>query len=101
MPHKEKGAYKRFNAGLIDRLDSMTDDRDYNPYHADKKHTVSDEELFNQELYMTDKEIEEEKERQDRINKFDNDDSGNSIVIVILTIIIIGVLGFLAYKILI
>lgn len=48
---KKYNRYERYDKALIDRIDSIKSDGDFDPYQATKKRTVSDQEMFDDELY--------------------------------------------------
>ena len=93
----------RYNQSLLDRIDNMESDKDFNPYNAEKKHTVNHDELFNEEVYMSQDEYEEFKDNQkkdDEDETFNNlDDSGSPIAvgIVVAIIIVIVIAGFILF----
>lgn len=71
------------DARMIDRIDSINMDTKYNPYEAQKKQTVNDSELFNNELYL------EEDDEGNLLTKEEAESSSNSIVPIVVTVVII------------
>lgn len=89
---KEKSkSFSRYDKNLIDRIDGMQSDADFSPYESTKKHTVTNEQLFGDEIYN---ELEEE----DAANE--ESSSGAGIVITVLIALIIGICigGYILYK---
>ena len=84
--------YQRYDKNLIDRIDNMKTDADYNPYEATKKHTVTDQELFDAGLYSTPEEEEAEELAQDS--------SGGGVIalVVVLLVILVAAVGFVVFK---
>lgn len=75
------------DSNILNRIDSIKSDKDFNPYEAQKKHTVDNNELFDHELYMTEEEIE--KADPESINT----SSKAPVIITIVTILIIAIVA--------
>ena len=78
------------NQSLVDRIDSMKEDRDYSPYAAQRKQTIGVDDAFDENAYYTDEELEQFSENNEK-------DSSNSSVVIITIIVILAVLGAGAY----
>ena len=70
---KSRNTYSRYSKSLLDRIDSMTSDKDYDPYQPEKRHTVTDDSLFNNRDYLSEDELEAlDKESENSSNSSDN-----------------------------
>lgn len=83
-PSKSLG---RYNPNLIARIDSMDDDSEFNPYSANKRQTITESELFDNEEYL------DEDEAQDEL--FNQSKSGGSSALpaIIAGLLIVGCLA--------
>lgn len=89
---KEKNkTFSRYDKNLIDRIDGMQSDADFSPYEATRKRTVTNEQLFGDEIYN---DLEEE----DAANEENSSGAGIVIAILIILLIGIGVGGYILYK---
>ena len=82
--------YQRYDKNLLDRIDNMITDADYDPYASTKKRTVSDDELFNDKIYRS---PDEEDYTDNIVNEVKDNGSisGTILGIVVGTIVVIAV----------
>ncbi len=71
------------NSELLQRIDKMDDNKDYDPYASIKRTTISQEELFSSEDYELDED--------DYVSKIENDKKESKLPI-ILTIAFISIM---------
>lgn len=90
---KVKGMNGRYNQNLIDRIDNMTDDKDFDPYKATKKRTMSNEQAFDDSIYHG--------EDDDDVDEYGISTKTPKWVVALvigIAVIIVGGLGFALYK---
>lgn len=95
MKFKKRGVYQRYNQNLLDRIDNMKDASDFNPYNAEKKHTVEDSELFGNKNYTSDEDEDTDEGYEYNQTNVDDDytiSNKFTIAVVICIIILIAVI---------
>lgn len=74
----------RYSKALIDRIDGMVDEKEFDPYKAGKKLEASGEEMFDNNMYADD---------TDEITDDDIDEASNSMKIVAAVFISIALIA--------
>lgn len=81
---------------LVHRIDSMNDEIINNDtlYQAQKKHTVQESKLFNENAYTDDMYRTDEEETV----KDSSSNSNTTLILIVIVIILLGILEYLCFK---
>lgn len=80
--YKPSKTLSRYNQSLLNRIDNMDRDSEYNPYNARKKTTMTEDELFDNHEYLEEDEVQAEIEKSSKV-------SASSIIVPIVVIILL------------
>jgi hypothetical protein len=88
MSAKSNKKYSRYNQTLMDRVDHMEVESEYDPYKATKRHNIDNKNLFSEDAY------------EDAVEVDPDADEGKGIVIavVVILVIIVAVLAYIILK---
>ena len=98
MSIKNKGSYKRYNETILDRIDGMKSDKDFDPYKAEHKHSMNNERLFGDAVYMTEEEEEKEMENADNNEEGNSNLSLATVIIALICVLIVAAVGIFVMK---
>lgn len=88
---KVKRGNVRYDQNLLDRIDNMTDEKDFDPYQATKRRTISEQKAFDDSVYMDDNDDD------DDVDEYGISTKTPAYVIILVIGFILAVLGALGY----